>query len=350
MMKRPPSSVASAFEIDGACRGMEPLGRGHIHRTFQVEASRSRYILQQINTHVFPDVAALMHNVARVSRHLRDIPEVETFDVVPTRSGEPFLRDAQGRYWRMLTFVEHTCCHDTVPGPKCAADAAALFARFQQALMDLPPPPLQTLLPDFHHTPRRFDRFLNAQTEAPPGRRKDARAEIDFALERGPTLCRVLQDLLDTGEIPLRVAHNDTKINNVLFDHRTGAARAVIDLDTVMPGLWLHDVGDLIRTAATKAAEDERDLSRVRIDPALLEAILCGYRDAMGEVLLPIERRSLITAGCVICFETGLRFLTDYLLGDRYFAVQRPGQNLDRCRTQFRLALELFTLPVGNCE
>lgn len=349
-----PRSIPSAFALDGSCQSVEPLGAGHIHRTFLVTTSCARYVLQQINTNIFPDEAALMGNVDRVSRHLRDMPDVETFRVVPTRDGELFLRDDESNSWRMLTFIDETCCHDTVPDAESAAGAAALFARFHRALADLPPPPLNEILRNFHHTPSRFIQFLEAHEEAPRERLESAASEINFALKQGIEGCSVLQELLDTGRIPLRVAHNDTKINNVLFDRHTGAARAVIDLDTVMPGLWLHDVGDLIRTAATRAAEDEQDLERVRIDPALLRAILRGYTEAMGDTLLLVERQLLVTAGRVICFETGLRFLADHLRGDRYFAVHRPGHNLDRCRTQFQLTRDLvqyegsFSAPASS--
>lgn len=335
-MNPPSTDVLNLFALPEAAWSVQPLGSGHIHRTYRVEGPARRYVLQALNERVFGDLTALMDNVSRVCRHLQSQGGIGTFDVLPARDGALYARDASGQAWRLLTFLDGMVAHDTLSDPALAEEAAGAFARFQRALLDLPGPPLHTILPGFHHTPRRFRQFEVALAQATPARADEAAGEIEFAFDHRPFV-NELQVLLDADQLPVRIAHNDTKINNVLFDAATGRARAVIDLDTVMPGSWLYDFGDLLRTAACPAAEDERDLDRVGWDPRMVTALTRGFCRVHRDTLTALERQHLFAAVRIVCLEIGLRFLADHLAGDRYFAVHRAGHNLDRCRVQFRL-------------
>ena len=219
--------------------------------------------------------------------------------------------------------------------PAQAREAAAAFGWFQRLVADLPGPPLHETIPGFHDTAARFDQFRTALEEDSTGRAAECRSEIDFAMQLEPYV-REFSDLARTGALPIRIAHNDTKINNVMFDDETGEAVCVIDLDTVMPGLAHYDFGDMVRTMTVNAAEDETDLDKVHLDIGLFETLLDGYLGATGDMLSPVEIRYLPDAGKILTLETGLRFLADHLSGDRYFRITRPGQNLDRCRDPVR--------------
>jgi Ser/Thr protein kinase RdoA (MazF antagonist) len=252
--------------------------------------------------------------------------------LVSTRDGAAWHVDAEGRYWRAYRFIEGARTYDTVSSPGQAFEAAKAFGNFQRLLADLPQPRLHESIPDFHDTRKRFAVFERAVVEDRLGRGADARDEIAFALSR-----RAVAAALLDAELPERVTHNDTKLNNVLLDDETGEGVCVIDLDTVMPGLVGYDFGDMVRTMTCAAAEDERDLSRVAMDFELFEAVLRGYLEGAGSFLKERERESLIVGAKVIVFEQGIRFLSDHLAGDAYYKVSRPLQNLDRCRTQFKL-------------
>jgi Ser/Thr protein kinase RdoA (MazF antagonist) len=240
--------------------------------------------------------------------------------------------DAGGETWRAYRFIENARTYDAVTSAEQAFQAARAFGRFQQQLASLPPPRLHETIPDFHHTPKRFAALEQAIAADAKGRAALARAEIEFARSRQS----IAGVLLGAG-LPERITHNDTKFNNVLLDDTTGEAVCIIDLDTVMPGLALYDFGDMVRTTTSPAAEDEQDLSKVTLKFPLFEALVRGYLESAGGFLTPAEKQHLAFSGKLITFETGIRFLADYLAGDTYFKVHREGHNLDRCRTQFKL-------------
>jgi aminoglycoside phosphotransferase (APT) family kinase protein len=297
-------------------------------------------ILQRINTAIFKNPVAVMENIERVSAHLqsqvagRDDAERRVLRMIPARSGSHWHVDAEGDYWRAYWFIEGANTSDEVGSARQAFEAARAFGEFQRQLADLPTPRLHESIPGFHDTARRIAVFEEAVGADAAGRRDAARDEIAFATRR-KALALALA-LLDAG-LPERVTHNDTKLNNVLLDDETGEGICVIDLDTVMPGLAAYDFGDMVRTMTCAAAEDERELGSVAMDFELFDSVLRGYLEGTGSFLTAAERASLIAGAKVIVFEQGIRFLTDYLSGDSYYKVSRPEQNLDRCRTQFKL-------------
>ena len=334
--------IASQFAIEGNLIEVFRFGSGHINDTYCAgytqDGRRARVLLQRINRDVFPRPQDVMQNLVRVAEHLKsevgDDPDHERKAprLIATRDGAWWHVADDGDYWRAFHFVERACSYDAVQNAAQAFAAAQGFGRFQSQLASLPPPKLLDVIPHFHDTPRRFEAFQQALAADGAGRASSAAPEIAFALEH-QSLCRAL---LDAG-LPERVTHNDAKINNVLFDESNGEALCVVDLDTVMPGVAAYDFGDLVRTATCTAEEDETNLDLVRMEPSLFEAVSRGYLSTAREFLLPAEVESLAIAGEVITFETGLRFLTDYLQGDRYFKVHKPDHNLIRCRTQFKL-------------
>lgn len=334
--------AARAFAISGEFAGASPYGSGHINDSycaiFEHEGASTRYLLQRINHHIFKNPVALMENIERVTAHLAtrvaDDPDHDrrALRLIPTRAGGVLHVDEDGNYWRAYKFIGNATTYDSVQSPEQAFQAARAFGEFQRMLADFPAPRLHDTIPDFHHTPKRFAALEQAISADVAGRAATARPEIDFALERKSVAARLVEAAL-----PERVTHNDTKINNVLLDDVTGEGTCVIDLDTVMPGLAAYDFGDMVRTATSLSPEDERDLSRVKMEFPLFEALACGYLSSAGGFLTPEEKESLAFAGKLITFEIGIRFLTDYLSGDTYFKVHREGHNLDRCRAQFKL-------------
>jgi Ser/Thr protein kinase RdoA (MazF antagonist) len=335
-------ALASAFQFPGEFLHAEFFGSGHINDTYRIAfasgAAPQRFILQRINHQVFQQPAALMENLRRVTAYLAQkfagSPDAHrrVLTPVPARDGKFFHRDAAGNFWRAFPFVENSHTVDVVTSPAQAFAAAQAFGRFQKLLADLPAPPLHTTIPDFHHTPKRFAALEKAVATDVFTRAVRAQPEIEFAL-RHKAIC----DVLLAANLPERVTHNDTKVNNVLLDDATGEGVCVIDLDTVMPGLALHDFGDLVRSATNAAAENERDLAKVEMRFPIFEALLRGYLSEAAEFLTVEEKALLPVAGQVIAFELGLRFLADFLVGDTYFKASREGENLDRCRVQFKL-------------
>ncbi|MDD4872629.1 MAG: aminoglycoside phosphotransferase family protein [Kiritimatiellae bacterium] len=339
-------AISKAFQLYGNYVEASEYGSGHINDTYCVvfdqAGNRVRYIFQRINHHVFHHPVALMDNISRVTCHIADkmpdVPDVfrRVLKVIPSVDGLPYCCDESGNFWRVYLFVENAKTYDAIQTPKQAFEAARAFGLFQKMLADLPSPPLHDTIPDFHHTPRRFHAFEKALNEDVSNRAQSAKQEISFVLQR-KAITGVLIDMHEKGDLPLRVTHNDSKLNNVLLDDVTGAGICVIDLDTVMPGLTLYDFGDMVRTMTCMAPEDEKGLSNVNMQFPFFEAIVKGYLLSMGDVLNKNETAFLAFAGKLITFEIGLRFLTDYLAGDTYFKIHREGQNLDRCRRQFRL-------------
>lgn len=343
-------AATSAFDFGGpmVC-DPHHYGEGHINDTFVVWRAdhTKRFILQRINTDTFTDPAGLMENICGVTRHLRTKiqaeggdPGRECLNVIPTLSGAAYYIDSEGNAWRAYDFVENTVCLQQVG---CEADfrtVAETLGKFQNQLADYPASTLHETIARFHDTPNRYANFEKALAADALGRAKTIAPEIAFIHAREKD-CHVLLDQLAAGEIPLRVTHNDTKINNVLLDEATGKGICVIDLDTVMPGLSAYDFGDSIRTGANDCAEDEPDQSKVHFDLHLYEVFAKGYLSTAGSTMHTAEKRSLAWGAKLMTLECGIRFLTDYLEGDHYFHIARPNHNLDRARTQFTLVRQM---------
>lgn len=333
--------VAGLFAIPGHFLGARPHGRGHINDTFAVSFHREgkvvRYIFQRINSHVFKDPVKLMDNILRVTRHGGKTRQKgkQCLSLRATRDGQCLAVDDEGACWRVYDFVEQTICREKAASAEEAFQVGQGFGRFQQALCDLTGPRLHEVIPDFHNTPERYRALAKAVRLDPLGRARQCQREIDFALEREQD-AGLLAKLAAEGSLPERICHNDTKINNLLLDASSGHWVCVIDLDTVMPGLVHYDFGDMVRTATFAAGEDESDpdLNRIHLD--MFEALLQGYLEAAGSFLTPLEKELLPMGGRIITLETGVRFLTDYLLGDIYFKTSVPEHNLARCRNQLQ--------------
>ena len=337
--------AAAAFAFDRPVGEAERFGAGHINDTFAVwAADRSkRWILQRINTDTFTDPAGLMENVTGVTAYLRrqiiergGDPDRETLNVIPTLDGKPYYTDTEGGAWRAYIFVEGTVCLQKVENERDFYTAAETFGNFQNQLAGYPAATLHETIARFHDTPNRYANFEKALAADVMGRAREIGPEIAFIRAREAD-CHVLMDQLAAGVLPLRVTHNDTKLNNVLIDQATGKGICVIDLDTVMPGLSAYDFGDSIRFGANDCAEDEPDQSKVHFSLHLYKVFAEGYLAAAGSAMTEAERRSLPWGAKLMTLECGIRFLTDYLEGDHYFKISRPAQNLDRARTQFTL-------------
>jgi phosphotransferase family enzyme len=336
------AAAVHQFEVPGEFASATRHGNGHIHDTYCVRVDRGgtvvRFLLQRVNTHIFTRTRELMENIERVTAHLagcvRGEPDRErrALALIPTHKAENWHVDAEGAWWRMYRFIECARSVEQVESAEQCYEVGRAFGRFQEQLTAMPPPRLHETIPYFHHTPRRFAALEDAIAADAAGRARLAGPEIEFALARKGIAAK----LLDAG-LPERVTHNDTKINNVMLDERTGKAACVIDLDTVMPGLALYDFGDMIRTATCPAAEDERELEKVYMRFDYFEALVRGYLNAAGRILTIEEKELLPFSGQLITFEIAIRFLADYLAGDTYFKVHREGHNLDRARAQFRL-------------
>ena len=340
-------AAARAFALPAEPESYTRWGSGHINDTFAVTLRGGRRVLlQRINTDVFRDPEGVMANVGRVTRHLRGklagLPDASrrALALVPARDGADFTRDGAGRCFRTYEFIDGARSVDVLESPRQAYEAAKTFATFQRLLADLPGPRLVETIPRFHDTRKRFETLEVAVARNPRNRAATAAPEIAFARSREPLADGLLRPLAG-GTLVERPTHNDTKLNNVLFDGAEGTGLCVVDLDTVMPGLFLYDFGDLVRSAVSPSAEDERDLSKVEASEPVFEALVRGTVDALGDGLPPADRERLVLAGQVITFEIGIRFLTDHLDGDVYFKIHREGHNLDRARTQFALVTSL---------
>ena len=348
----PLEEIIKNFNIDGEYIGYYLSNDGHINNTFVLEfddglGKIKSYLLQLINTNVFKNPDELMENIVGVTEHLRKIvvdnggdPERECLNVYFTSDGKPYYRDADGNCWRCYNFITgaHSC--QSIDDPETFANAARAFGKFQCLLADYPSETLHETIPNFHNTLSRFADFEKAVSDNIAGRADSVRDEIDFVLARRDD-AGVLVKLLEKGKLPLRVTHNDTKLNNVMFDNETDEGICVIDLDTVMPGLSLYDFGDSIRFGANTAAEDEKNLSKVSLSLPLYREYTAGYLSTAGQSLTPTEVEYLPFSAKLMTFECGMRFLTDYLNGDTYFRIAYDDHNLDRCRTQFRLVEDM---------
>lgn len=340
-MDREKLDILHAFRLDGAPVSCENYGSGHINTTFLVKTDAGRsYILQKINHHTFPDVQGLSENVASVTEFLRTkcSEPRSVMTLIRTTDGAPYIRCGD-EYWRVYIFVAGTLCLQQPESDEDFYQAAVGFGTFAQLLSDFPAEKLHETIPNFHNTPDRYRIFREAIAHDAAHRAASVQPEIDFALAREAEMATI-QNALTAGEIPLRVTHNDTKLNNVLLDAQTRKALCVIDLDTVMPGSSLYDFGDAIRFGASTAAEDERDLSKVEMSLDRFRAFTRGYVRSCPN-LTEKELELLPLGAKTMTMECGVRFLTDHLDGDLYFPAHREGQNLDRARTQFKLAADM---------
>ena len=334
--------VLEHFYLEGRPLSCEPYGQGHINLTFLVVTDTGRrYILQRLSRAAFADIPGLMRNISAVTCFLaRQDPDPRScLHLVPAADGSSFFRDESGEYWRVYDFVENSICLQAPESPEDFYQSAVAFGHFQRQLRDFPAETLFETIPNFHNTPDRYRKFRLAVEADSVGRLSAVEAEVRFLLDREEE-AGTLQRMRESVALPLRVTHNDTKLNNVMLDEVSRKALCVIDLDTVMPGLVAYDFGDSIRFGASTAAEDEKDLSRVEMSLDLFETYARGFVPACGG-LSPAEIESLPLGAKTMTLENGMRFLTDYLEGDHYYHISRPEHNLDRCRTQLKLVSDM---------
>jgi Ser/Thr protein kinase RdoA (MazF antagonist) len=341
-------AVCDCFAFGGAVTDLKVCGNGHINSTYIITAeSGKRYILQILNTAVFRDPVGVMNNIAAVTDHIRaglakagEDTERGTMRVVLTKDGANGYTDPEGRFWRAYDFVEGTVCRLTVDSPETFARVGEAFGDFQRRLSDFDASALIESIPNFHNTKKRYANFLAALERNASGRAHLVADEIKFITDRADK-CALIVDALESGDLPLRVTHNDTKLSNILLDETTEEAVCIIDLDTVMPGSALYDLGDSIRSGATSAAEDEPDLSKVCFLPEMFKVYARGFIKGCGGALTEKEIAMLPDGGYMLTLEQAIRFLTDYLDGDTYFHVDYPEHNLIRTRTQIKLVADM---------
>ena len=342
--EREVAEIVSHFQLVGQVVEVTPIVQGHINTTFRVRLQDgSQYTLQSINTYVFRKPEQVMENILAVTEHIKrkvvaagGDPNRESLNVILTRDGKTMYRDAAGRYWRMYGFIDGVTTYDLVEKPEQMYHAGFGFGKFQNMLSDFEMSSLYETIPNFHNTVWRLENLFQAEKEDKAGRAASVQEELAFFRKRIEDAALLVR-LSERGKMPLRVTHNDTKVNNILIDNETNQALCVIDLDTVMPGLAALDFGDSIRYSANTAVEDERDLSKVSLDMELYEQYTKGFLTAVGNNLTEIELEHLPHGAKIVTLETAARFLTDYLDGDVYFHVHRPNQNLDRARCQMQL-------------
>ncbi len=340
--------IAAQFDLPFPVASLAPWGTGHINDTFLlIAADGARFVMQRLNPTVFLHGILVMENIERVTAHLREKyrargldPRRHVLEQVPARAGTLWYEDADGAFWRVYHAVADAHAVIAAPTPQLAYRAARAFGEFIGLLADLSAPTLHETIPHFHDTPARLAQLQQAVAADTARRASHVAPELAFVAQRHADL-HSLADLVKAGRLQLRVTHNDTKLDNILFDDHTGDARCVIDLDTVMPGLALHDFGDCVRATARIGAEDEHDPRNVGLNLEVFAQLVHGFRDGTGTLLSPLEQALLPQAAKVITFEQGMRFLADYLNGDTYFKTHRPGHNLQRARAQFALVAAL---------
>ncbi len=344
--------VAMQFALEGELKELSVFGNGHINDTLRAtcelaDGRTKRYIVQRMNDGIFKNPDELMENVMNVTSFLRKKiiaaggdPDRETLNVIPTKDGKNYLTDENGDFWRCYIFIEDATSFDQVEKPEDFYNSAVAFGNFQRLLADYPAATLHETIKNFHNTVSRFADFKKAVEEDVAGRARDVQKEIQFVLDREAD-CHVICDALAKGELPLRVTHNDTKLNNIMIDNRTGKGLCVIDLDTVMPGSSLYDYGDSIRFGASTGAEDEQNLDLIWCDLELFEIYTKGYVEGCGGSLTETEVRMMPMGAKLMTLECGMRFLADHLQNDIYYKIHRENHNLDRARTQLKLVADM---------
>ncbi len=349
------AKIISKFEVEGQLISCERYGEGHINETYLVKMlclqKQTNFILQKINDKIFPCVKGLMQNIELVTEFNRKKiverggnPDREALSLVYTRDGSSYYfdQDCNG-YFRVYKFITDAVSYQVVEKPEHFYQSAVAFGNFANLLAEFPAEKLFEVIPKFHNTVKRYNDFTASLKADKFGRAQSVQKEIDFILKR-KDYCDKIVNLLDSGEMPTKVTHNDTKLNNVMLDNQTGEPVAVIDLDTIMPGSICYDFGDSIRFGCNPAQEDEKDLSKVNFDINLFEQYVKGYLSAVGKSATQIEKDNLAFGAILMTYECGMRFLADYLDGDIYFRVKREGHNLDRARTQFKLIEDMERL------
>lgn len=342
----------NGFQFEGRLVFAKPYGSGHINDTYLLKYEIGHMgalyaILQRMNQEIFKNPLELMENIIGVTEYLKKKiievggdPERETLNLIPAKDGKKYFVDSKGEFWRSYIFITGATSYDKVEKPGDFYESAVAFGKFQGLLADYPANMLHETIAGFHDTKARYQVFQKAVEKDICGRAANVQKEIRFVREH-EELAGILGKLREKGEIPVRVTHNDTKLNNIMIDDKTGKGICVIDLDTIMPGLAVNDFGDSIRFGASTGAEDERDLTKVSCDLKLFEIYLKGFLEGCAGNLTGKEIELLPLGAKVMTFECGMRFLTDYLEGDHYFKIHRENHNLDRCRTQFKLVQDM---------
>ena len=323
-----------------------PFGNGHINDTYLVEGE-PRLVLQRINTSIFKNPAQVMENISLVTEFLKKKiaqaggnPDNETLTVIPTKDGKLFYEDADGNAYRMYRFIEGAKSFDAAETPEVFAASASAFGKFQRQLADFPAEKLHETIPLFHDTGDRLRQFREALAKNASGRADGVKADVDFVLDRAHYV-NMITDAIAEGTVPLRVTHNDTKLNNVMLNPETLECVCVVDLDTVMPGSMLYDYGDSLRFGASTGAEDEKDLSKIWFDLTYFEAYTKAFLAELGDSITQKEKELMPLSALMMTLECGMRFLADYINGDVYFHTAYPEHNLDRARTQFKLVADM---------
>lgn len=330
--------AAACFDLDGKIQSIEPYGEGHINSTFLITAENKKYILQKINVHVFKKPGDVMENIFHVTEYLKKKGEM-TLNVVKTKTGA-LMKKSDDDYYRVYDFIEQAVSYQTAKDKEVFSNVGEAFGHFQNCLADFDASILNETIAHFHDTPKRYNDFLEAVSENASGRLDTCIREVEFIKERKNTFDKIVKGI-EEGTVPLRVTHNDTKLNNILMDPKTKKAIAVIDLDTVMPGSLLYDFGDAMRFGTNTGAEDEKDLSLVHFDIELFRAYAEGFCKKAKDSMTETEKELLAYSAYLMTMECGMRFLGDYIAGDTYFATKYPEHNLVRCRTQLKLAYEM---------
>ena len=340
------------FSLNGTFTEYDKINNGHVNSTFTLTFEEDgeivKYVLQMINTEAFKNPEGLMNNIVAVTNHIRkkneelNIPWADrgTLTFLPCKDGKYFYIDEKNNCWRVYRFIDDVFTYNVIDDEQVFLNAGIAFGDFQNLLSDFDGSTLYETIEKFHNTASRVENLKNAILENRAGRLDSVKDEIEFALSHEEE-AHVLVDLIDEGKLPLRVTHNDTKLNNILFDKDSNKGICIIDLDTVMPGLSLYDFGDSIRFGANTASEDEKDLSKVSLSLSLYEAYVKGYLSSAKDALTDLEKELLPMGAKMMTYECGIRFLTDYLNGDIYFHTDYPEHNLDRCHTQFELVKDI---------
>ena len=340
--------ILSNFKIQGEFVSCEPYGEGHINDTYLVKFDNDPiglYILQRINHRIFKDINGLMNNISLVTSYLKekenDVDGRSVLTIIQTKDNKDYYFDQENnQYYRVYIFVKDSLTLQKVTNKELFEESAIAFGRFVNLLADFDTTPLIEVIKDFHNSEKRFQHFIKTLKEDKHNRAKYCQEEINFILEREKD-CSKIVNLLKEKKLPLKVTHNDTKLNNVLLDINTLKALCVIDLDTVMPGSSLYDFGDSIRFGCNNASEDEKDLSKVTFNIDYFYAFTKGYLSQVKDSLNQYELDNLVFGAKLMTLECGIRFLDDYLDGDHYFKIHRENHNLDRCRTQLKLVSEI---------
>jgi len=345
-------NLMELYGIVGEVKEYNPITNGHINKTYYVLIDNTPYVFQQINTYVFKEPIKVMNNIMMIDNFIRNNNKKSAYKVIHFLVNNEFknyVETTDGEFWRVCIFEENTVTFEIVEKPEILLSAGYAFGDFLNVISDFPTDRLNITIPDFHNTKKRLDNFFKIVDADEINRAKDVKDEIK-TFEKYHDFCCKLTNMEEAGELPLRPVHNDTKYNNILLDKNTLKPVCVLDLDTIMPGLVAHDFGDAIRFAANRSAEDETDLSKVYLDMEYFKEFTKGFTNAIGQSMTSKEIETLAFGAPTIAFELASRFLTDYIDGDKYFAIHRENQNLDRAKCQLKLATDMMDKLDLMCE